>query len=190
MEEPKLKPLKPYLKPVVFVQGENRFYSQNTYAQNILLKAMSEGVTNPNELRKLAGLNATADVFRTLDKMAIRREYHEALDRNGISLDYIVSGIKEIANTGMTDNVRLASYNVLLKSLGLEKYEKVEDSGKNWEDAILTAVAKEEEIKQLGEGDIVEGKIEEYEVKTPSVPKSELKQREDEADLAKMLYGE
>jgi hypothetical protein len=183
MEQPKLK-------PVIFVQGARRFYAQNTYAQNILLKAMSEGITSPTELKKLAGLHATADVFRTLDKMAIRREYHEALERNGISLDYIVNGIKNITIDGESDNVKLMGYNILLRSLGLERYEKVEDTGKNWEDTILSAVAKEEEAKQLGDGKAVEGQIAEYEVNKPCMPESEKKQREDETELAKMLYGE
>ena len=79
-------------KPVVFVQGSRSgFYSQNTFAQNLLLKALSKGVTDPQELKKIAGLKRVADVYRTLDKMAIRKEYHESLAAAGISLDYIVS---------------------------------------------------------------------------------------------------
>ena len=178
------------LKPVVFVQGTKRFYAQNTYAQNILLKAMSEGVTNPKELRKIAGLKATADVFRTLDKMSIRREYHDALQRNGISLDFIVEGLKNLAKVAESDNTKLASFNILLKSLGLEKYEKLEDSGKNWEDAVLTAVAKEEETKQIEQKSVINGETVEYEVDKPSMPNSEKKQRENEAEMGKMLYGE
>ena len=178
------------LKPVVFVQGQKRFYAQNSYAQNLLLKAMSKGVTDPNELKKMAGLKATADVFRTLDKMSIRREYHEALHRNGVDLDYIVDGLKNLADCADKDATRLASFNILLKSLGLEKYEKEENSGKSWEDAVIAAVVKEEEVKQIGDGKIIDGETVEYEVNRPDIPESEKKQREDEAAMAKMLYGE
>ncbi len=178
------------LKPVIFVQGQTRFYAPNTYAQNILLRAMSDGITNPNELRKMAGLKSAADVYRTLDKMAIRKEYHEALQRNGISLDYIVQGLQNIADNGNTDMVKLTSLNILLKSLGLEKYEKMEDSGKSWEDAVLTAVVKEEQSKLSDGKNIIEGETIEYEVNRPEMPESEKQQREDEAKMAKMLYGE
>ena len=178
------------LKPVVFVQGEKRFYAPNTYAQNILLKAMSKGVTSPQELRKLAGLKSVTDVYRTLDKMAIRKEYHDALQRNGISLDYIVQGLQDLAEAADKDSVRLSSYQTLLKSLGLDKYEKTEETGKGWEEVVLAAVAKEEETKQIGDGTVIEGEIDNntYEVKAPDMPEAARKQRESEAELAKMLY--
>ena len=82
------------LKPIVFVQGDTQFYRQNKYAQNLLIKALSDGVTDPYELKKIAGLNKVTDVYRSLDKLALRKEYHDALARAGISLDYIVEGIK------------------------------------------------------------------------------------------------
>ena len=80
-------------RPVVFVGGNGQksssFYNQNTYAQNLLLKALSQGVTDPQELKKISGLNRIADVYRSLDKLAIRREYHEALVANGVDLVFI-----------------------------------------------------------------------------------------------------
>lgn len=182
--------VKPKLKPVVFVQGEKRFYASNSYAQNIILKAMSEGITNPKELRKIAGLKATADVYRTLDKMSIRKEYHDALQKNGVDLDYLVRGLKQIADEGATDTVKLSSFNTLLKSLGLEKYEKAEDGGQKWEDVVLAATAEEEKIKELNEGDIIEGHTveTEYEVNEPIIPEDEKIKGEEETEMAKMLY--
>jgi len=173
------------------VQGARKFYSSNNYAQNILLKAMSQGVTDVNELRKMAGLKTAAEVFRTLDKMAIRKEYHDALARNGISLDYIVEGLKGMFEDSSSEQVRLTSLQTLLKSLGLDKYEKAEDSGKSWEEAILAAVAKEDgESKLIESPDVIDGKTVEdtYEVIVPTMPENEKKKREEEAELAKMLY--
>jgi hypothetical protein len=181
------------LKPVVFVQGINKFYAPNYYAQNLLLKAMSKGVTDPNELKKMAGLKATADVFRTLDKMAIRKEYHNALEKNGISLDYLVTNLKGIIDGEASDTTKLASLNILLKSIGLDKYEKEEVSAKGWEDAVLTAVSKEEEkIKELGESSInaIEGSVEDYDVVVPVMPDKEKDEFKIESDLGKELYGE
>ena len=187
------------LKPVVFVQGTKGFYAKNSYAQNLLLKAMSRGVTDPNELRKLAGLKATADVFRTLDKMAIRREYHAALDRNNITLDTIVDGISKIATVEAGDDkVKLAAYNVLLKSLGLDKYENVEDDSKGWEQAVLEAINKKDNNGAVADESIIEENpsdievkaelVDDYAVDIPVMPDSESKQRGDEAEMAKALY--
>ncbi len=77
------------LKPVIFIEGDNSFYRENRFAQNLLLKALSSGVTDPQELRKVAGLKSVADVYRTLDKMAIRKEYHAALAEQGMTLEFI-----------------------------------------------------------------------------------------------------
>ena len=172
-------------KPVVFTEGATTFYRENSLAQNILLKALSNGVTDPNELRKLAGLKATADVFRTLDKMAIRKEYHQALSASGLSFESIVNQIKNIGESGSSDSVRLKAWTVILKSLGLDKYEKQEDSSKSWEDALLGSI---EETKKLPEGKTIEGEVVDYEVKTPEVPVEERIRREKSSAAEKGLY--
>jgi len=64
------------LKPIILTGdgfGQNVFYKNNEYAQNILLKALSSGITDVQELRRLAGLKSAVDVYRTLDKIAIRK---------------------------------------------------------------------------------------------------------------------
>ena len=177
-------------KPVVFVGGNSQkkgsFYSQNIYAQNLLLKALSQGITDPEELRKAAGLKRIAEVYRTLDKIAIRKEYHDALARNGIDLDFIVEGFKSLVDGG-TDKIKLGSLNSLLKSLGLEKYEKQEETGKSWEEEIIkTSKAKKDVI----DGEVVKDDVKKYEVIAPEIPIEEVKRQEEEKRVGRELYGD
>jgi len=113
------------LKPVVFVQGDRVLYRENKYGQNLLLKAMMEGTTNPKELRDAAHMSSVAEVYRSLDKLSLRKEYHEALNRNGVSMDKIVSGIKDIAENSAKDATRLKGYEIFMR-----KMRKVEKDGK------------------------------------------------------------
>ncbi len=180
------------LKPVVFVQGERVLYRENKYGQNLLLKAMMDGTTNPQELRKAAQMSSVAEVYRSLDKLSLRKEYHEALNRNGVSMDLIVKGIKGIAETSDKDATRLKGYDMLLKSLGLDKYEKNEDSGKNWEDLINEASdAKVQE--NLLSGDVNASNkievIEKYEVTAPTMSDEEIDKEKEEEELANQLYS-
>lgn len=174
------------LKPVIFVQGDSQFYRPNYYAQQILMKALSDGITDPKELMRVAGLNRVVDVYRSLDKLAIRKEYHEALARNGITFDYIVKGIKGVADDARSDSVRLHGLQTLLRSIGLEKYEQQDDSGKTWEEIILKAIDKEDEDKDSM--DVIEGKIEEYKVDAPQIPNEEKEDRKRERKIGKGLY--
>lgn len=172
--------MKQNLKPVIFVQGDRAFYRPNYYAQTILLKAMAKGVMDPQELRRLAGLKTVAEVYRTLDKLAIRKEYHEALARQGVTMDDIVAGIKSIATGSESDAVRLKGYQTLLRSVGLDRYEKQEDVGKGWEEVIM---------EKAESGDkVVEGEFEEYEVAQPVVPESVKKETAKENKIGKDLY--
>lgn len=174
-------------KPVVFIQGANSFSRQNTYVQNLLLKALSEGVTDPKELKEAAGLSKIADVYRSLDKLSIRKEYHNALVSNGVDLDFIVGGFKELAECG-NDKIRLGSLNSLLKSIGLDKYEKQEESGKSWEEEILKVA---DEQANVIEGEIVEeDEIKDYEIDRPDTPALELKRQNEEKRLGRELYGD
>jgi hypothetical protein len=168
------------LKPVIFIQGDRQFYRENKYAQTLLLRAMSEGVTNPKELRKIAGLRTVADVYRTLDKLAIRKEYHEALARQGITMDEIVDEIRNISKNSSSDAIRLKGWQTILRSIGLDRYEKQEDAGKSWEEAIM---------EKIDSGTpMVEGEFEEYEVITPPVPESAQKETDKEKNIGKGLY--
>jgi hypothetical protein len=168
------------LKPVIFVQGQKPNYSPNYFAQTILLKAIATGETDPTKLRKLAGMKTVAEVYRTLDKLAIRREYHEALARNDIDFDYIVMGIKKIAEGAKYDATKIEAFKTILKSLGLEKYEESEESHKGWEDAIIQA-----EEKNL----LTENKqSEDYEVNIPQIPQSVQDTHKKDKEFGKSIY--
>ncbi len=175
-------------KPVIFLGGNgskmSSFYSQNTYVQNILLKALSQGVTDPQELKKIAGLNRIADVYRSLDKLAIRKEYHKVLIDNGLDLNFITKGLKDLAENS-TDKIKLGAFNTLLKSIGLDKYEKQEESGKSWEEEIIKVA---EVKKDVIEGEVVEDEVEDYEVVVPEIPMEELKRQIEEKKLGRELY--
>lgn len=174
------------LKPVTFVKGEIGYYRDNKFQQNLLLKAM-QTTDNPNELRKAIGVRAVADVVRTLDKLTIRQEYHDSLFRNGVSLDFIVENIKNIAITSPQDATRLKALQVLLRSVGLERYEDIEDKGKGWEELLV-----ETQQKQLNGEDAEDIQLdgEDYEVTVPPVPEAEKQRIENEREFGKNLYAE
>jgi len=180
------------LKPVVFVQGARILYRENKYGENLLLKAMMDGTTDPAKLRKAAHMSSIAEVYRSLDKLSLRKEYHEALSKNGVSMDMIVKGIKGIAETSMKDTTRLKGYDMLLKSLGLDKYEKNEDSGKNWEELINEASNAKVQKNLLSGDTSATNKIEaikKYDVEVPEIPQEYLDKEKEEEELADQLYS-
>ncbi len=174
------------LKPVTYVNGYYKSTTQNTMQQVLLLKAMA--VTNdPKKLRDMIGARSVADVYRTFDKLSIRKEYHRALSKLGINFDYIASGIKNVCDTAEKDDVRLKGYQILLKSLGLDSYR--EDEGgdtSGWEEVLMKTIEKNRDI-----GVLESAKIDvDYEVKTPEIPDSVRKQKELELeeDVSKSIY--
>lgn len=183
------------LKPIVFYDKFiSKKHADNTHMQTLLLKALSEGITDVDELKQISGVKSSIEVFRTLDKLALRCEYQEALAKSGFTLDSIVSNMKDLVDNG-SDKVRLGALQTVLKSLGLDKYEKEEDNGKNWEETILGILEKKDN-KKLIEGESVEENVEEvkpieivdYEVKIPEVPDSAKRRQKEEHELAKELY--
>jgi hypothetical protein len=178
--------LRKKLKPVVLITSKNSWYAPNTYAQNIILQAMNKGVTDPKKLKEIAGLRSIAEVYRTLDKMSIRKEYHKALTRQGISLDYIVSGIKGIAESSKSDAVRLKSFQALLRSLGVDKYEEGSEASKGWEEVLKEKV--EEERKQISSERSDKPVVDEYIVDVPEQPEEEKAKDKEEEFLANKLY--
>ena len=123
-------------------------------------------------------------MYRTLDKLAIRKEYHEALARQGLDLDYIVGGIKELCEDSSSDNVKLSGFKTLLKSIGLDEYkENVGDSGKNWEETVRDVVTDENTNNSFE-------KLEKYEVTQPAIPEEEKQKRLMEREEGLNLYDE
>jgi len=172
------------LKPVTFIKGHYNYHRDNKFQQNLLLKAM-QITTDPEKLKEMIGVKTVAEVYRTLDKLSIRKEYHDALTRAGISLDTIVEGIKNVTETA-TPAIKLQAWQTLMKSLGLDKYEEAsEDTAKGWED-ILMKMEDEKEKKGLPEPKVVV--VEDYEVVEPEMPKDAKEKEEEENKIRKELY--
>lgn len=179
-EEPKNK-----LKPVVFAKGSyGNYYADDEWRQKLLLKAITVS-DNPTIWKQMIGVKTMAELYRTLDKLSIRKEYHKALSNNGIDFDFIVSGIKNSCFAEKED-IRLKAYQTLLKSLGMEKYEEAAaDSGKNWEEILSAASDKENAIE--ASSDIIK-EVDEYAVTQPEIPEFlKIKQKE-EREIGRQLY--
>lgn len=168
------------LKPVTFVSGRYPQNSQNTTQQIMLLNALKI-TQDPKKLREMIGVRTVADVFRTLDKIAMRKEYHKALDKYGISFDYVVEKLKDGIEQSEKSGDRLKALAMLMKSIGIEKYEETSVGGGSWEDALIKASEQVNIPKQIEEG-------KEYEVKVPSEPESVRAKREKERTSGKSLY--
>lgn len=166
------------LKPVTFIAGKYIYNREDDLKQRLLLKALTI-TQDPKKLQNMIGAKTIADVYRTFDKLALRKEYHNALATNDVSFDYIVRGIKKIADSGEKDADRLKAYLGLLKSLGLDAYKDAPPATGNWEE-FLTNLPKDG-LKQLEES-------EDYEVIFPEVPEKERKVREEEKEIGKSLY--
>ena len=187
-EKPKKK-----LKPVIFEKGEYRdYYRNNPIQQKKLLKAMSVS-DDPKEWKQMIGVKTMVEVYRTLDKLAIRKEYHEALARQGIDFDIIINGIKDIAQNAIKDDTRLKGWQIILKSLGVDKYEVATESSKDWEKLILEASSdgkqlgtSEEEKSEAAVKRTLDG---DYDVVEPVIPQDIQDMKKDEQELGKELYG-
>jgi len=172
--------MKTKLKPVVFVQGKYPYNSQNTTQQIMLLKALKI-TQDPKKIKDLIGVRTVAEVYRTLDKIAMRKEYHGALAQNGITFDYVVKGIKKEIDEADKASDRLAGLNMILKSIGLDKYEETAIGGGSWEDILLKL---KDEQTQKGE----ELKITEYSVDVPEMPENVRIAKEKANEESKGLY--
>ena len=168
------------LKPVIFVQGKYQYNTQNTARQVMLLNALKI-TQDPKKLRQLIGVKTVADVFRELDKIAMRKEYHSALTKAGISFDYVVKGIKSEIDSGDKSSDRLNALNMILKSLGMDKYEESATTKGSWEEELLKLSSPEDvNIPPL--------EIAPYEVPVPEMPEHIRLAKEKANKEAKGLY--
>lgn len=168
------------LKPVIYSTSYYRKGANNTAQQIFLLKALKV-TSDPNKLRQMIGVKSVAEVYRTLDKLAMRKEYHEALARSGVSFDFIVGGLKGIADNGEKDGDRVKAYQILLKSLGLDKYD-VQDGGTggSWEEALLKGAEASQQLAAPIDAA--------YEVRQPVMPEAVKKAEEEETKILKSIY--
>lgn len=182
MKQPKQK-----LLPVIYTTNSYRTKrgAQNTTQQIMLLKALQ--VTNdPKKLRDMIHARSVAEVYRTLDKMAMRKEYHDALARAGISFDTIAATLNDVMIDGEKDGDRVKAAQTLLKSLGMEKYDGEEASSSTWEEELLKTLEKEDK-KNSAQALPAPGPIE-YEVAVPEPPAEVAKQRREDANMVKSIY--
>lgn len=171
------------LEPVIYNTNDYRSGSKQTAEQFVLLKAL-QVTQDPKELRKMMGVKTVTDVYRTLDKLSMRREYHEALANAGVSFEFLVSGLKTMAEGAYKDGDKIKAFQILLKSLGLDKYE-ADDAGQSgtWEETLLKTIEKEK-TKELPPASDAE-----YAVVQPEIPERMRKMREEETEVTKSIYG-
>lgn len=170
------------LKPVVFENGRYNYYKKNSYKQNLLLKAMTI-TSDPVKMRQMADIKSVAEFYRELDKLQMRKEYHVALANEGVSLPFIVKGIKDVIISSESDATKLKALEIFLKSLGLNEYKETENTNKNsWEDLIVDV------DKQETAGALPQLEIEDYEVTVPETPPDQLKRIEEEKEIGRSLY--
>jgi len=172
------------LRPVIYTTNTFKYGAQNTTQQLFLLKAL-QVTQDPKKLKQMIGVKTVAEVYRTLDKISMRKEYHEALARQGISFDFIVKGIKNVAEEGFKDGDKLKAYQTLLKSVGLDRYESEGGVGQgSWEEALLKSIDEKKNTPQIE----ASSEITEYEVVKPETPESVKKMREEEKEMTSSIY--
>ena len=179
MEEKKIK-----LRPVVYTTNYFKRGYQNTSQQMFLLKAL-QITQDPKKLREMMGVKTVAEVYRTLDKLAMRKEYHGALARNGISFDYMVGGIKKIADAGYKDADKLKALQILLKSVGMESYDEAAGgTSGTWEEELLKSI-ESEKILPSGTEKML---LPKYDVVVPKIPDSAKIKQDEEDELTSSIY--
>lgn len=154
----------------------------------ILLKAM-ELSKDPEKMQQMLGVKTVAEVYRTIDKLTLRRSYHEALHAFDLDFNYVVRNLKELGDTG-SEKVRLGVMQTLLKSMGMDKYDVADDgAGGDWEDVLLKKMEEEkEDQKALPEAAQTE-EAEDYEVFVPQMPESMKRIKDAEKKVGEDLYG-
>lgn len=179
------------LKPVIYTTHTFKKGAPERTQQVLLLKAM-QVTQDPKKLKEMMGFRTVAEVYRTLDKMAMRKEYHEALVRAGVDLDFVVTGIRDIAMAAEKDGDRLKAMQLFLKSLGLDKYDTTEAGGGTWEEELMKLTERDKQTRRSISGPVTQAAEEVgeglYEVQQPVIPESIKKTREEEAELTKGIY--
>jgi hypothetical protein len=173
------------LRPVVFSGSKYKKNAKNTAQQMFLLKALKI-TQDPYKLRNLIGVKTVTEVYQTLDKLAMRKEYHKALSKAGLSFDYMVKGIKDIADNATKDDVKLRAFQALLKSVGMEKYDvDSQGAGGTWEEVLLKKINDEKGDNPAQDNISVPIK---YDVQIPEIPESEKLNQQDETYLTGSIY--
>ena len=152
----------------------------NFTKQNLLLKGLVVTEGDLGKARKMAGIRTMAETYQVLDRLALRKDYHIALQQLGISFDWIVKNVKDLAENSKLDTVKLRALMSLMKSLGVDSYEREEAQGTDWE-----RLLREADKASPSDGDPVDTA---YDVEVPPIPDSAKKKRKVEDDLGKDFY--
>lgn len=174
------------LKPVSFIAGKYNYYGRDRMKEFLLLKALRV-TSDPKVLRQMIGAKTVADVARTFDKIASRKEYYSALKNLGMDFNWIAKGLKVEAETADKSADRIKALQIILKSLGMDKYEDIEGDKGTWEDFILKASEKEPSNTLTAPATVIDTE-EEYDVVEPKMPDSLRKQKDDEISSGRNLY--
>ena len=169
------------LMPITIFNSGATYYRDNRLKQDLLLRAMQLSY-DPKIWMKMAGIRSVAELDRTLDRISIRKDYHQKMEKIGMDMEWLVKGLKGLCDTSKSDMVRLVGFKTILKSIGLEDYKDSEGgSSRSWEDILTQSI--EDEKKNGKPQNLIE-----YEVKTPTIPEAEMKRIEMEKEIGKSLY--
>jgi hypothetical protein len=171
------------LRPVIVKGSEFKANYQNTAQQMFLLKALKI-TQDPKKLKEMMGVKTVAEVYQTLDKLAMRKEYHKSLAKAGISFDYITKGIKELADGAEKDDTRLKAFQTLLKSVGMEKYDvDAQGAGGTWEEVLLKKIEED----KTNDVSALPAPVK-YDVVIPEIPASERLHQKEEEEVTGSVY--
>lgn len=149
--------------------------------ENMALKAFTE-TDDLEEIKQIAQLHSKNQAIRTLDKLAHRQEYHEALARHGLGLDSIVGKLRDLIYASESEKIQLGAIQTLMKSIGIDKYDDIGHEGKSWEELLLDIHKEQSKLEERPEV------VAEYEVEIPETPDKYKKMREEENELIGNIY--
>lgn len=173
------------LKPIVIHNARSEKYRNNVIQQNLLLKTMTY-TSDMDEIKKVANFHSKTEVLRTLDKLAIRKDLHNALVAHGLDMNFLVEHLKDLCENAEKDETRLHSVQTVLKAVGMDKYETFESEGKDWEGLLMKISEQENKTgRSLVAAPIMDA---EYEVITPEIPESARKVRDEDDAIGKSIY--
>lgn len=152
----------------------------NIRGQNLLLKGMIM-TGSIEKAAEFAGIKTAVELYRTFDRLALRKGYHQALADEDIDLRWIVRRLKDHAD-GASGMISIQALRMLLTSLGLNKYDVAEEGQKNWEDTLLEISNKYEAEAALP------APSQAYMVNKPAEPEKAKQMRLKEQKIGKELY--
>lgn len=116
------------------------------------------------------------EVTEAIGDVARRKEYRDSLAKAGVSMDWLVENLKNIAMGGEKDSDRIKALQVIAKSLGVDKAgSKDEEAGGSWEEEMLKVDVNAEE------------ELSDYAVNEPVVPEKAQKKRVED-NKTKSIY--